>query len=234
MSQALSQTQQNNSPQNLVQNLGQFRDMSLTLTNLFQYLTIMSPFLMVFFIVMISIVNNTIIKGLIFLMGIVIATFIIYLIKTMIKDKQHPLADPLCNLLPFPFTTKGKTIENQRPFILGAPLMSTSLLGFIVAYMIFPMWVHNSVNPPLLLILILFLVINAVTELWRLCSSLFGVILSVLVGSLLGVGFYGLIAVSGNQKLAFFSEIPSSAQGCHKPSQQKFKCDVFKKGVPLS
>ena len=37
-----------------------------------------------------------------------------------------------------------------------------------------------------------------------------------------------MIAASGNKDLAYFSEIKSNAQGCRKPTDQKFKCVTIK------
>ena len=40
---------------------------TLTFSNLLTFLTLLSPFLLTFFIIMLSIVNNSIVKGLLFL-----------------------------------------------------------------------------------------------------------------------------------------------------------------------
>jgi len=201
---------------------------SFTLTNLLTFLTIMSPFLLTFFMVMLSIVNNTIVKGLLFLIGLVIVGYLTYLLKSILKERQSPLASPLCNILPIPFTTKG-TIGKER-VIFSSPILSSSLLGYICSYLIFPMYINNDVNNPLLIFLVALFTTNAATELWKKCGTLGGVVLGGMVGITFGMLYYGMIAGSGNKDLAYFTEIRSNAEGCRKPTDQKFKCVTYKRG----
>ena len=203
-------------------------DITLTLTNLLTFLTIMSPFLLTFFMLMMSIVNHSIVKGLLFLIGLVIIGFLTYLSKSILKEKQSILANPLCNILPMPFTTRG-TSGGER-VIFSSPILSTSLLGYIASYLIFPMYINNDVNHPLLIFLIGLFLINAVTELHKKCGTLGGVVLGGILGIAFGIIYYGMIAGSGYKDLAYFSEIKSSAEGCRKPTDQKFKCVVYKRG----
>tara|TARA_Y100000816_G_scaffold92668_1_gene64141 strand:- start:8729 stop:9409 length:681 start_codon:yes stop_codon:yes gene_type:complete len=201
---------------------------TFTLTNLLTFLTIMSPFLLTFFMVMLSIVNNSIVKGLLFLVGLVIISYLTYLLKSVLKERQSPLASPLCNILPIPFTTKG-ILEKER-VIFSSPILSTTLLGYISSYLTFPMYINNDVNYPLLIFLVALFAINGITELHKKCGTLGGVVLGAIVGITFGMLYYGMIAASGNKDLAYFSEIKSNAQGCKKPTDQKFKCVTYKRG----
>ena len=152
---------------------------TFTLTNLLTFLTIMSPFLLTFFMIMLSIVNNTIVKGLLFLIGLVILAFLTHLLKGLLKERQSPLASPLCNILPFPFVSRGTS--SQGPMILSSPILSTALLGYIGSYLIYPMYINNDVNHPLLIFLISIFAVNSVTELWKKCGTLGGVVLGGIV-----------------------------------------------------
>jgi hypothetical protein len=201
---------------------------SFTFTNLFTFLSIMSPFLLTFFMVMLSIINNAIVKGLLFLIGLVIISFLTYLIKSLLKERQSPLASPICNILPMPFLRKG-TIGPEH-VIFSSPITSSTLLGFISSYLIFPMYINNDVNNSLLITLVALFVTNAVTELSNKCGTIGGVVLGSIIGITFGMLYYGIIAASGNKDLAYFSEIKSNAEGCKKPSQQKFKCVTYKRG----
>ena len=201
---------------------------TFTLTNLLTFLTIMSPFLLTFFMIMLSIVNNTIVKGLLFLIGLVIVAFLTHLLKGLLKERQSPLASPLCNILPFPFVSRGMT--SQGRMILSSPILSTALLGYIGSYLIYPMYINNDVNHALLIFLIAIFAVNSVTELWKKCGTLGGVVLGGIVGITFGILYYGIIAGSGHKDLAYFSEIKSNAEGCKKPTDQKFKCVTYKRG----
>ena len=52
---------------------------SLTLTNLFIFISLLSPFFVIFFTILTSIINNELMKGVILNMGIVLVSGIIYL-----------------------------------------------------------------------------------------------------------------------------------------------------------
>lgn len=201
---------------------------TFSLTNLLTFLTIMSPFLLTFFMVMLSIINNTIVKGLLFLVGLVIVSYLTYLLKNILQERQSPLASPLCNILPIPFTTRGM-IGKER-VIFSSPILSTALLGYISSYLIFPMYINKDVNNALLIFLVALFVTNSATELHKKCGTLGGVVLGGIVGITFGMLYYGMIAASGNKELAYFSEIKSNAEGCKKPSDQKFKCVTYKRG----
>tara|TARA_B100000900_G_scaffold414467_1_gene441187 strand:- start:3630 stop:4301 length:672 start_codon:yes stop_codon:yes gene_type:complete len=199
---------------------------TFTLTNLLTFLTIMAPFLLTFFMIMLSIVNNSIVKGLLFLIGLVIVAYLTHLLKSLLKERQSPLASPICNILPF--VTRGQLLHER--VIFSSPILSTALLGYISSYLIFPMYINNDVNNPLLIFLVALFGINSVTELWKKCGTLGGVVLGAIVGISFGMLYYGMIAGSGYKDLAYFSEIKSNAQGCKKPSDQKFKCVTYKRG----
>jgi hypothetical protein len=207
----------------------QEESITFTLTNLLTFLAIMSPFLLTFFMIMLSIVHNSIVKGLLFLVGLVIIAFLTYLLKSILKERQSPLASPLCNILPFPFISKG-TIGMQR-VIFSSPILSTVLLGYISSYLIFPMYINNNVNNPLLIFLITLFTTNAVTELHKQCGTMGGVVLGGILGITFGILYYGMIAASGYKDLAYFSEIKSNAEGCKKPTDQKFKCVTYSRGT---
>ena len=201
---------------------------TMTFTNLLTYLTLLSPFLLTFFIIMLSIVNNSIVKGLLFIIGIIIVSFITYILKSILRERQGSLANPICNILPFPFTQSGQH-GNER-VIFTSPITSSVLLGFIGSYLIFPMYINKNVNNPLLVFLVALFGTNAAVELHKQCGTLGGVVLGGIVGITFGMLYYGMIAGSGHKDLAYFSEIQSNAEGCRKPSDQKFKCITYKRG----
>ena len=79
---------------------------TMSLTNVIEYISFSAPLLVVFFITLLSIAQNSLEKGIIFNMGIVILSSIVLLLKNVIKSKQTVLASPFCNILPSPFTVK--------------------------------------------------------------------------------------------------------------------------------
>ena len=200
---------------------------TLSLTNIFQFISFMAPLLIVFFILMLSIINNNIIKGLIFNIGIIITSTVIYILKTIVKSKQHDFASPLCNILPGPFTVRGDE------GIFNSPSLSSGIIGFTSSYLIFPMTANNEINPTLITFLIALIGVNGVVELQNNCTNIGGVVLGSLVGIILGILFYSLVVSSGNKELVYFNNSISNNVGCKKPGKQKFKCNVYKNGVAI-
>lgn len=93
------------------------------------------------------------------------------------------------------------------------------------------MYINNNVNNPLLIFLITLFTTNAVTELHKQCGTMGGVVLGGILGITFGILYYGMIAASGYKDLAYFSEIKSNAEGCKKPTDQKFKCVTYSRGT---
>jgi len=203
------------------------KPMTISFTNITKYVSFMSPLLITFFMIMISIFNNNILKGVIFSMGLVIITFINYILKNTLKETQSPLASPFCNILPSPFTVRG---DNN---VFVSPGLSSTIIGYTCSYLIFPMKINNQLNPSLITFLIVLLCINGVVEIQDKCASIGGVVLGAIVGILFGILYYTLISTSGHRNLAYFSETISNNSQCSKPSAQKFKCEVYKNGQKL-
>tara|TARA_B110001452_G_scaffold206981_1_gene177122 strand:+ start:5778 stop:6317 length:540 start_codon:yes stop_codon:yes gene_type:complete len=176
---------------------------------------------------MLSIFNNSIVKGLIFVIGTVIITFITYLLKNVLKSKQSDFASPFCNVLPGPFTVGG------QDGIFNSPSLSSAIIGFTSSYLIFPMQVNNELNPSILTFLLILMMVNGVVELQNKCTNVGGVVLGVLVGVIFGILYYSLIVSSGHKDLVYFNSNISNNVSCKKPGKQKFKCIAYHRGTKM-
>jgi hypothetical protein len=200
--------------------------LTFSLTNILKFMSYLSPLLITFFMIMYSILTNNIVKGLIFMSGLVIITFINYLLKNTIKSPQSDLASPFCNTLPAPFTFRS---ENN---IFNSPSTSSTIIAFAASFLIYPMFLNNAQNYPLMVFLITLLGINGSVEYSDLCTPIFGIFLGILVGILFGIVYYSLIAMT-NKDMAYFTKIDSNNIQCGKPKKQKFKCTYGTKNVPV-
>jgi hypothetical protein len=110
--------------------------------------------------------------------------------------------------------------------------MSTSILSFASAYIIYPMIINNQQNYSLLVFLVGITTINAVVEYSNKCSNIMGIVSGFGCGTLLGIAYYLLLFVtSKDSKLIYFSDTISNNVQCGKPNtNQNFKCEVFKDG----
>ena len=204
----------------------------MSLTNLFQYISFTAPILVIFFITLFSIMQNNLEKGLIFNMGIVILSTLVYILKNVLKNKQSASASPFCNILPAPFTVFGEVKDNK--YIFDAPSMSSAIVSFSSTYLIYPMINNNQHNFALLLFLIGITSINVFVEYHQKCSDVMGLVLGILLGIIFGIVYYSILYMSNKTNLVYFSDPISNNVQCSKPSKQNFKCEVYKDGKPLN
>lgn len=202
------------------------RPVPMTLTNLFQYISFTAPILVIFFITLFSIMQNNLEKGLIFNMGIVILSTLVYILKYVIQNKQSDDASPFCNVMPSPFTV---VLDGS---VFDAPSMSTSILSFSSTYLIYPMLNNNQHNYTLLVFLIGITSINAVVEYNQRCSDIMGIVFGLLLGIIFAIVYYNILYMSKKGNLVYFSDPISNNVQCSKPTKQNFKCEVYKDGKP--
>jgi hypothetical protein len=175
---------------------------------------------------MYSLLNNSLVKGLLFIAGILIVTFINNILKTSLKSLQNSMASPFCNVLPNPFTVKG---DNN---VFDSPSLNSTLIGFTTSMLLFPMYQSKTFNAPLLVFLISLLCINGAVEVHANCTKPVGILLGTIVGVLFGILYYSAIKLSGNDELAYFSEESSNNIQCSKPSKQQFRCKTLYRSKP--
>lgn len=202
----------------------------LSLTNVLQFISTMTPFLLIFFFTLSSIFTGNILKGLLYLFGIVIVSGISRFLQNVIKTEQSHEASPLCNILPFPFTNK-----TEIGLIYTSPYLNSSILGYTLTYVLYPMILNKyTTNPSAIVALIVLTVINSSVEYINKCSNISGIVIGILIGGLIGLIWYFLIINSGNKNLAYFSEIVSNNIMCSKPRDQFYQCTYYKNGVEIS
>ena len=197
---------------------------TFTLTNIIKIISFMSPFLLSLTIILFSILNNKILQGLVLLIGIVIVTFINYLLKNIIKSKQSSTSSPFCNILPFPFTYR----DNES--VYDSPSLSITVLAFIMSYLMFPMFTHGEINYAIIIFGVVFICLNGVVEFMDNCTQIGGIILGFIIGLILGILYYNLIVNSGHKDIAYFNDSISNNTQCSKPGPTKFRCKKYVRG----
>lgn len=120
---------------------------------------------------------------------------------------------------------------------------STFVLCFSASWLLVPMFVTSPsvVNFELLGFFVAYMLLDIATKLQLECASAQSthtwinlVFNSLLPGALTGVGIsYGLFATSGSRYL-MVNDVSSSGETCSMPSQQQFKCAVYKNGELVS
>lgn len=195
--------------------------LQFTLTNLFQFGSFISPFLLGFFLVMSSIFNQDI-KGFVYLAGVLMATVINILLLNIIRSESRKDRSPICDLIGINIFAAGGTFDN--------PNLSSSFIAFTAAYLLLPMIYNKQMNWMVLLFLIILFIIDVFTKVTNGCTQAPGVFTGVLIGLILGSLWYSLLQATGNEKLTYFNEFISNNVVCSRPQKQTFKCAVYKNG----
>jgi len=193
---------------------------ALSSTNLFQLFSLISPFLLGFFIFMSSLFNLNI-KGLVYLGGIGIAAVInAFLMGTIAEPSPNPeTASIACGLL-----------DTNLWKFSGTPSPSGVFISFTCAYLLLPLHYNDQMNYVLLISLLSLLAIDIIAKTMNKCTSYIGAALGCLVGFVLGAAWYTLFKVAGYESLVYFNELNSNRVMCSRPSEQTFKCAVYKHG----
>jgi hypothetical protein len=194
----------------------------LTLSNMMQLASLLSPVLLAFFFVMLSILNQNI-KGLVYIAGVLLATVLNIPIMNLIKSPISPDASLTCNLVEIPFLTN-----------YNSPAPSSLLIAFTFAYLFLPMKANNQMNFSVISALCILFAMDAVTRITGKCTTVSGTVIGGLVGVIFGTIWYTVFHAVGADYLLYFDELESNNVVCSKPSKQKFKCSVFKNGQLIS
>ena len=195
---------------------------ALTGSNMAQLFSLISPFLLGFFIFMSSLFNLNI-KGIIYLGGILIAALINAFLMGTIKE---PLPDPTsiaCGL-----------VNTDYWKFYGTPSPSGVFISFTTAYLVLPLYYNDQMNYVLLISLLSLLFIDIIAKTYNGCTSYVGAALGCLVGFILCSAWYSLFKAAGYESLVYFNEMNSNKVMCSRPSKQTFKCSVYKHGELIS
>jgi hypothetical protein len=194
--------------------LFQAMGMSFNLTDAISFLALISPFLLAFLMVMISIINSNV-KGLIYLLGLVILFVIVYLFQNTIKVEMDK-TNQFCNIF------------NISRF--NVPSFNSALYMYTIMYILFPMINMGMINFPLIIIFLLLYVADTVIKIRNKCSSMIGVIMGSILGIFFCITYFIIIRSKGQTGLLYYDDLVSNKIACTRPTKQNFKCQVYKNG----
>ena len=196
--------------------------MKLNFSNIMQFFAAISPILLVFFLVMISIFNSDI-KGLVYLGGILIASLINLVILNTLKDIPANPIPASCKIFDFPFDINEYV----------SPAFNSMFISFTFSYLFWPMFYISGFNYPVIITILSLLILDGATKIMGGCTTFMGVGLGAVIGYFLGMFYFACLNASGNADLLFFNAEPSSNIICSRPKKQQFKCIVYKNGEVL-
>jgi hypothetical protein len=209
-----------NSVQNVL--LQQSVGFEANLKNIYNFFSSLSPLYISAYLLISSISNGDIGKSSMFFAGLVIVMFIHSLIAMTIGEKfeekfgssKYKLE---CNFVQLPYLSD-----------FMVPNLNSTLLAFIFTYLIMPMQTYNSYNIILLTIVGAFFGINATSKILNGCTTSVGILISSVIGFIIGYIWYAIV-IASNSKLLFFAA-DGGEPICSRPSKQTFKCKVYRNG----
>jgi hypothetical protein len=187
----------------------------LNLTNIFYTAYRLSPFILVSFFTLSSILNQDI-KGIIYLAGLLIACF-----ASVIVGKFNIFT----NNLPTSQVTVCKTLNltNGEPFS-NLPL-SMTVFTYTFGYLLYIIGLYGLASDNIMTIIFFSIIIIADWS-WNIffsCNSHTRLLGAFLVGSAIGVSWSAIIASTNQVNLQYFNGI-SNKEVCSLNKNVKFKC----------
>ena len=193
----------------------------------FKVLSLHLPLVLLFGLFVFSIMSATLQK---FLFYVVIVLLII-----MIRLIVHKFSDKI-NSESLP---EDCSVGIINEFIPQDVLFGTYLLSFTLFYFLTPMILLtidtnvNSINYILLLFFMCYIFLDLEIKKQIGCIkniTYVSIVGNFFSGTLLGSGLSALLYTSPVRNLLYVSEVNSDKEVCSVPSQQKFKCRVYKNG----
>lgn len=130
-----------------------------------------------------------------------------------------------------PVVNDGSICNSVQYSKYGNSNFSAFVFAFSIMYLSLPMFVNKSPNYWLFTALLVYFSIDTFIKYYKGCifkasdfivNTLFGLISSTLIIVFMYIG--------GSSKYLFFNEVSSDKEVCYKPTNQTFKCQVYKNG----
>ena len=114
----------------------------------------------------------------------------------------------------------------------GNPTFSSFVFAFTIMYLSLPMFSNGAPNFWIFSSLLIYFIVDVFIKMQKKCvvkmSDLF---LNVLMGLSSSALIVTLMYVGGSGKYLFFNEVSSNKDICYQPTEQTFKCEVYRDGT---
>ena len=195
---------------------------SLTLSNVLQFFSFISPTLLVFFMFMSSLFNQNL-KGIVYISGLLICSIINIIFMNLVGSGRDENEAFSCSIFDIPLVSQ-----------FNSPYPSCMIIAFTIAYLALPMKYNKQMNYIVLAFLMSLLVVDMLTKVQNKCTTYPGSVMGALVGFIFGTLWYIIFHGLGFDSLLYFDELRSDNVICSRPTKQTFKCSVYKNGELIS
>ena len=197
--------------------------MELNLINVLYMFFRLSPFIIVSYFTLQSILNQDL-KGVIYLVGLIVTSFIVYLIASMLPEE--PVSKNSNDLM--------KVKCTQLTIGEGAPIsklpLSQTVFGYTLTYLSYFIGVNNlqSQNIPIFILFPVLILGDIFWSTTNSCSSLKYLLISLIISSIVGLLWAMLIESTGVGGFAYLTGI-ANKDVCSRPTKSLYKCRSIKK-----
>jgi hypothetical protein len=200
----------------------------IPMSGLFRSLSLYLPLILLTSLLIFSIMSASLQKFVFY-----VVTILLIIMLRLIVHKMSKIM-PSGNNLP-----EDCSIGLINKFIPEDVMFGTYLLSFTLFYFLTPMILLtvdsgvNSVNYIIVLFFMCYIFLDLAMKKEMGCSANItnvGIAGNILSGTLLGSGLSALVYTSPIRNLLYVNEVNGDKEVCSMPSQQKFKCRVFKNG----
>ena len=200
--------------------------MALINFNLMEYIkfiSVLSPIFISFSAVLSSFFNQNL-KGIVFVLGALMTTFLGKLISGSLNRKPPQGMDQWCNF----FATSGLGVD------WSAPGPDAMYLAFTFVYMVSGMIFHRNYNWFLMSGLLVLLISNGFFRMKMRCVQGVDIGIGYLVGAICAIGWYFLMAMfessafNNQVSLTYFNDVGDDSNKCTL-TKKKFKCKKISK-----
>ena len=118
----------------------------------------------------------------------------------------------------------------------GNPTFSSFMFAFTIIYLMMPMFIDNDVNFFIFGGLLLFFFLDTFIKIYKKCiTKMNDLFINILSGGALAAIIVSLMYAGGSSKFLYSAGgSTSGAERCSMPSEQTFKCSVYKNGELVS
>jgi hypothetical protein len=126
--------------------------------------------------------------------------------------------EPICNAINYSY--------------YGNPTFSAFVFAFTIMYISLPMFSYGDANLWIFVPLIVYFIVDIGIKLKNKCiPKMTDLVLNILLGAGLSAAMVSLMYAGGSGKYLFFNELSSNKDVCYQPSEQSFKCSLYKDGM---
>ncbi len=191
--------------------------MDLNLVNILYMFFRMAPFVIVSYFTLQSILNQDL-KGVIYLIGLIVTSFIVYLIAAVLPEEK--------GLMPSDYSKvrcTQLTIGNNYP-ISKLPLSQT-VFGYTLTYLSYFIGVNNlqTQNVTTFILFPILILADIFWSVTNFCSTPKYLLLSLIISGIVGLFWAMLIESTGVGGFAYLTGI-TNKDVCSRPTKSLYKC----------